>query len=121
MEWRDLDAAGHVNNAVYLSYMESARAAAYLTLTGGKRAQDLDIILARACVDFRSAASFGDTLVIEVRPGRVGQTSFTLTYRVTQRESGELVCEGESVIVCFDYATGTKKPVSGALRRALTS
>ncbi len=119
VEWRDLDAAGHVNNAVYLSYMESARIAAYFSLTGGVRAPDLDIILASASVDFRSAATFGDDLIVEVRPGKVGETSFTLAYRIVETKSTRLIAEGSSVCVAYDYAAGAKKPLSPLLRDAL--
>lgn len=119
--WRDLDAAGHVNNAVYLTYMETARMECYFALTGGSRAVDLDIILARASVDFRSAATLGDTLVVEVRPGRVGETSFVLLYTVKDKATGRLVAEGESVIVAFDYAKNAKRPLSPELRAKLAA
>lgn len=117
--WRDLDAAGHVNNAVYLTYMETARTTAYLQMRGKERAMDLDIILARASLDFRSAATMGDTLVVEMKPGRVGETSFAFTYRITDKATGRLVCEGESVQVCYDYAKQQKKPVPPELREQL--
>lgn len=117
--WRDLDAAGHVNNAVYLTYMESARTKLYLQLRGGTRAGELDIILARASVDFRSAASMGDALVVEVRPGKVGETSFVLQYTVKDKKTGRLVCEGESVQVAYDYAKQQKKPIPPEVRKAL--
>lgn len=119
VEWRDLDAAGHVNHAVYLTYMESARTAAYFALSGGKGAAQLDIILARAEVDYRSAATLHDDLAVEVRPGRVGGSSFTLHYTITQKKDGRVVVEGETVQVCYDYAKNEKKKVPEALRAKL--
>lgn len=118
--WRDLDAAGHVNNAVYLTYMESARTAAYYAMTGGQEPRDLDIILARATIDFRSPASLHEDLVVEVRPGRVGSTSFALLYDVREARTGRLVAEGESVQVAFDYAKNEKRPIADRLRAKLT-
>ena len=117
--WADLDAAGHVNNAKYVSYFETARVELYFALTGGRRAEDLDIILARTVIDHRSAASLGETLVVEVRPGRVGETSFALHYRIAEKASGRLVAEGESVQVAYDYAAQAKKALAPALRAAL--
>lgn len=119
--WRDLDAAGHVNNAVYLTYMETARTECYFALTGGSRAEDLDIILARSSVDFRSAASLGETLVVEIRPGRIGETSFVLAYALTEKATGRLVAEGESVIVAFDYVKNAKRPLAPELRAKLAA
>lgn len=118
--WRDVDAAGHVNNAVYFSYMETARAEAFLRARGaGRRWQDVDMILARAEADFRSAATFGDTLVVRTWPTRVGASSFALAYEMRDKATGRLVLEGASVQVMFDYAKQEKKPVPPELRRAL--
>ena len=117
--WHELDAAGHVNNAVYLSYFEMARTRLYMRLRGGSRWQDLDIILARTEIDYRSPAAFQETLEIRVWPGQVGRTSFGLRYEVREKETGRLVAEGASVQVCFDYAKNEKKPVPDAVRAAL--
>lgn len=119
--WRDLDAAGHVNNAVYVTYLETARTACYLAMRGAQGHQGLDIILARVAVDFRSAASMGDRLVVEIRPGRVGESSFTLHYVVREKLSGRLMCEAESVQVAYDYAKQQKKPLAPEIRAKLAS
>ncbi|HWH08684.1 MAG TPA: thioesterase family protein [Candidatus Thermoplasmatota archaeon] len=118
--WRDVDAAGHVNNAVYFSYMETARAEAFLRARGaGRRWQDVDMILARAEADFRSAATFGDTLLVRTWPTRVGGSSFALGYRILDKATGRVVLEGASVQVMYDYAQQRKKPVPEPLRAAL--
>lgn len=110
---------GHVNNARFLTYMESARVSCYFAIMGGARIEELDIILVRASVDFRSQASMGETLVVDVTPVRVGESSFALRYAVREKESGRLVAEGESVQVCYDYAAQAKKRVPERLRDAL--
>ena len=119
LRWVDLDAQGHVNNAVYLSYMEAARTEAYLRFRPGTRPEDLDIILARTTIDYRSPANLGETLVVEVNPGRVGESSFVLTYAIREKSSGRLVAEGESVQVAFDYAAQQKKRVPDDVRAKL--
>lgn len=124
--WRDLDAAGHLNNAKYFSYMEDARSIAYLRARGidtasAMRPEDLDIILAHASCDFRSAALMGETLVVRLWPTRVGNTSFSLRYEITEKVSGRTVAQGESVQVAFDYAKQEKKTLDAALRRHLES
>lgn len=119
--WRDLDAAGHVNNAVYFTYFESARAEVFLRLRGGKRWQDLDIILARTSCDYRSAATMGEVLVVKVTPTKVGSTSFGFRYEVRARTDGRLVAEGDSVQVMYDYAAGRPKAIPPELRARLES
>jgi acyl-CoA thioester hydrolase len=123
VRWADLDGAGHVNNANYFTFFETARVEAYYLAKGldprAAKVEDLDIILARTSCDFRSQAGMGDVLAVSVRPGRVGKTSFELKYEVREKSTGRLVAEGDSVQVCFDYATNEKRPVPEWLRKAL--
>lgn len=117
--WRDIDAAGHVNNAVYFSYMETARTEAFLKLRGGKGPQHVDIILARAEADFRAPAAMGDVLVVSVRPTRVGESSFAFRYEIREKTTGRLMVEGASVQVMFDYEKQQKKPIPADVKAAL--
>lgn len=123
--WRDLDAAGHVNNAVYSSYLETARVKAWFHAKGidASKVRDpigeLDIIFAHVSIEFRSQARFGETLVVSVRPGKVGTSSFQLLYDIRCKEDGRLVAEAESVQVCWDWPKQAKKPVPDDVRRRL--
>ena len=114
VRFRDTDAMGHVNNAVYLTYFESARAGYYRAVTGRVFEAATDnphsIILAHARVDYRSPAFFGETLIVECRTTWVSRSSFALEYRVSTGESprgsGRAVADGETIQVIFDYAAG---------------
>ncbi len=128
---------GHVNNAVYLTYCELARASYYEAVTGrmmlaGGEAhgvvapvasalptEDSQFILAEARLTFRSPAYFGETIGVEVRASRVGRTSFTLEYRLTAPDSpfgrARLIAVSDSVLVAFDYAAGRPIPLPEAL------
>lgn len=126
--WRDLDGAGHLNNAVMFSYLEAARVDAYYRAKGldpEKLARlpidDIDIILARVSCEFRSPAVMGELLEVATWPTHVGMTSFTLAYKVTEKTTGRLVAEGDSVQVCFDYKGQRKKAMPESLRAALTA
>jgi len=121
--WGDIDGAGHVNNARYFTYFETARVEAYFRMTGrsGSDPGELDIILASTRCDFRAQANMGDVLLVSVRPERVGETSFTLSYQISRKSDGVVVAEGESVQVCFDYEKQQKRRVPDALRAALVA
>ena len=112
--FRDTDAMGHINNAVYLTYFEAARAGYYTAVTGrsfeGIADDPVSIILAHAKVDFRSQAWYGERLLVACRTTWAGHSSFAFGYRVTadadsSRGAGRLVAEGETIQVMFDYAT----------------
>ena len=70
--FRDLDAFGHVNNAVYLTYIENARIGYARDVIGIESLEGLLMIVASVKIDFRSRANLGDTLEIGARTTRVG-------------------------------------------------
>lgn len=117
VRFSDIDGMGHVNNAVFLTYLEQARLAWF-----GRYAEDepmplRDVILARTEVDFRSPLRFGETVSIGVRPSRLGTKSFELAYEL--RAGGRLVAEARSVLVGYDYEAGSSIEVPARWRRRL--
>jgi acyl-CoA thioester hydrolase len=115
--WGDMDALGHVNNAIYARWLEQARIA-YFERLGLIGAGSVGPILARQAIDFRKPVRYPDRVTLWVSVLRIGTTSLALGYRATSSaQDGATVIEAESVIVVFDYATGTKTPVSDELRQ----
>ena len=119
--WGDMDAMGHVNNAVYFRYFETARIACFAEVGLGSIEQSDDIgpILHSASCRYRIPLTYPDTLVVGARVGEVGDDRFVMSYRGVSRRHGEVAADGESLIVTFSYATGTKARVSDALRARL--
>ena len=106
---------GHVNNAVFLTYLEEARIAFLLPLG----AEVSNMILARVEIDFRAPLRSGDKLEIGVRPTNVGSKSFELEYEVRSAEA--VAAEAKTVIVSFDYESGQSVDVPQAWREALAA
>ena len=104
VRFRDLDPMGHVNNAVFLTYIESARTRFLQHLGAVQTLDDLAIIVARIEIDFRAPVGFGEDVDISVRASRFGGKSFDLDYEL--RVDGEVVAEAKSVLVAYDYGTG---------------
>jgi len=114
--FRDTDAMGHVNNAVYLTYFEVARTAYWTAMTGDADYQRVPFILAHTTIDFRSPALVRERLEVGVRVETIGTKSFACAYRIEEAETRRLVCEGRSVQVIFDYVKNASYPVPDALR-----
>jgi len=114
--FRDTDAMGHLNNAVYVTYFEVARTAYWRALTGDLDYQKVPFILAHTTIDFRSPAFVFETLLVGIRVVRLGNRSFEFAYRVAEEASDRLVCDGRSVQVIFDYAKGESFPMPGELK-----
>jgi len=115
VRFRDLDGMGHVNNAVYSTYLEQARLAWF---GEADEMPLLDVILARTEIDFRSPLQNGEVVEIGVRPSRIGTKSFELEYEL--RAGGRVVAEAKSVLVGYDYEQAESTPVPERWRRRLS-
>jgi len=119
VRFRDLDALGHVNNAVFLTYFESARIAYWLHATRRQGLGALDMILARAEVDYRSPLGYGESVEISVGCTSLGRSSFVLEGDMHERGSARLVAESRKVLVHYDHASGRSRPLPDELRRLI--
>jgi acyl-CoA thioester hydrolase len=115
VEFRDIDVARHVNNAVYLTYLETARVRYLLHALGDDFAYELSLILARVTLDFRSPARFPETLEIGSRVARIGTKSFEMEHEIRGGD-GRLVLDASSVIVAYDHEARTSMAVPDAWR-----
>ena len=115
--YRDIDAMGHVNNAVYFSYFEFARQKYWEAAVGLESHLDIGFVMASASIDYRLPAHMRDVLEVEIRCPRIGTSSFDFAYRITR--GSELVAEGRSTQVLWDWHGGGKRVFTDALRRRI--
>jgi acyl-CoA thioester hydrolase len=120
VRFRDCDAMGHVNHAVYFTYFEQCRLTCWRERTGSPHPHTR-VIIARAECDYRSQAVFGDELDVRMTIGEVGRSSFVLKYRIEQVKDGQVVAEGATVMVAFDYEAARSMPLSAETRSLLLS
>jgi acyl-CoA thioester hydrolase len=113
--FRDLDALGHVNNAVYLSYVETARVKYLMELMEITQLTDLTVILAEITCTYHSPAFFNEQLVVQVGVSRLGTKSFDMLFLITAQD-GRKVASGRSVQVAYDYIKQTSVPLSDLFR-----
>jgi len=110
--FRDLDAFGHVNNAVYLTYIENARIGYVRDVLGIESLEGLLLIVASVKIDFRSRANLGEVLEIGSRTTRVGTKSFDLDHEIrSSSQDGRLVAEVSTTLVAFDYDADNTMPI----------
>jgi acyl-CoA thioester hydrolase len=119
VRFRDLDALGHVNNAVYLTYMESARIAYWLQVTGRPDLAGMDMILARAEVDFRAPLGYGDRIEVGVRCASMKRSSLVLEHQIVRVPDGLVVADARKVLVHYDYAAGRSTALPPELRQRI--
>lgn len=116
---RDTDGLGHVNNGVYLTWLEEVRTRYVYDRRGLARLDEVDFILASARLDFRSPVFLHETVDLWCSPARVGRRSWDLAYEGRARRDGRLVVEASTVQVHFDYAVRKSVPLPAGWRALL--
>ena len=109
--FRDLDAMGHVNNAVYFTYFEHGRLNFFKQRFDMFEPSELAFfILAHAGCDFKIPLTLYDRISLQVWVSKIGTKSFDFSYKLVNRSDESIVyAKGESVQVSYDY--DQKKPV----------
>jgi acyl-CoA thioester hydrolase len=122
VRFRDLDAMGHVNNAVYFTYFEEGRKYFFYHLYNVSDPSGFEFILARISCDFMKPVNLACTPVLRLWVKEIGRKSFNLGYQLMDEKDETVVyARGESVQVCYDYKTQKSMEVSEALREKLTA
>jgi acyl-CoA thioester hydrolase len=121
IRFADIDAMGHVNNAVYFTYFEQARMHFFSQLVDEHWDwNEHGILVARNEVDYKMPIFLHDKVEIVVYCKHIGSKSITLAYEVKkQTSSGEVVCSvGASVVVCFNHKSNKTAEVPAQWREA---
>jgi acyl-CoA thioester hydrolase len=119
VRFRDLDPMGHVNNAVFLTYLEQARVAFFSEMGAATGLEDMNMIVARVEIDFKAPVRLGQEVEVSVRASRFGTKSFDLDYEL--RVEGELVAVAKSIQVAYDYKRREPVPVPAEWREKLSA
>ena len=126
--FRDLDAMGHVNNAVYFSYFEQARTRYWLSLLGEHDFHDfrmIGFIVVHAECDYASAGEMGDRLLVGCRVSEIRRSSFVFDYRIVTGDlrgsdsESRLVATGKTVQALYDWNTKKTVNFSEELRKKI--
>ena len=114
IRWRDVDLYGHVNNAVYLTYLEEARDRWVETTLPGT-----NFVIVRIAIDYRRELSLEDEdVVVSCRGVGYGTSSIRTAEQVIAK-AGWVAAEAESVIVAHDEAARQARPLTDAERALL--
>ncbi len=105
IRFADIDALGHVNNAIYLTYFEIARSAYWAEIIEWDW-KLLGIIIRKSVVDYLKPITLSDKVYAYVRTSKIGNSSFELEYVLVRNINGieEICTTGQTLCVSFDYA-----------------
>lgn len=112
LRFADLDAMGHVNNAVTLTLLETGRLLFCHEVLGVERVEEIDFILAEARVRYRLPILLRDRVRLRMHVTDVTRSSFRFVYTLFDPRDGRVFTEAETVQVAYDYAAGRPRPLS---------
>jgi acyl-CoA thioester hydrolase len=117
VRWRDIDALGHVNNAVFLTYLETGRDRFFHALVGDTF---LDLVLVRLEIDFKAEIPMGtDEVLVTCQATEIGRTSMRTMEQILL-PGGALAAQSHTVIVARDETTRSSRPWTDEERAILT-
>lgn len=106
IRFRDLDSYGHVNNAVYLTYLEEGRILFFRDLVGSNWDWDRHgILLVKHEINYKIPLMLNDEAELELAVTKMGTKSFEITFKITKIFNGQpvLTTLGSTTAVCFDH------------------
>ncbi len=116
LRWSDMDAFGHVNNAMYFTYFEQVRVDWLRTLGVGH-----GLVLANASCTFLKPLVFPAEINVALYAGQVGNSSLDSYFTIRlATDANDLYTLGHGTIVWFDHASGCSVPIPETVRQQLT-
>jgi len=118
VQFRDIDVMGHVNNATYLQYMETARVELARRLGQVREGVRPGFIIASARCEFKKPIRDERRITVSVWVSRIGDRSWDLDYYIRGPRKAEYAI-GRTTQVAYDYKTRSAVQISGKLKREL--
>jgi acyl-CoA thioester hydrolase len=121
VRFRDLDAIGHVNNAVFFTYFEEGRKHFSQKVFEVSEVSDFNFIMAHIQCDFIKPIQFNDRVILQMWVKDIGTKSFSFEYRLVDFFDEAMVyATGKSIQVCYDYQKNRSIEVPEKMRERLT-
>lgn len=121
VRFNECDGLGHVNNAVYYIYMETARMELFQMLDPEMDLKDWKLIVASTSCEYKAQASFAQWLKVTTEVERIGKSSFTVLHRISDLKSDREIAVGRAVMVHYNYHEQKSVPLTPEMKSALQS
>jgi acyl-CoA thioester hydrolase len=122
VRYRDLDPQGHVNNAVYLTYLESARLGYYqaVGIWSPNSGAQTGMVVAHIEIDYLASILLGQSIRVGLRLENLGIKSLTLAFIIEDVSTKKPIARGKSVMVAYDNQRDTSIPIPPAWREKIS-
>ncbi len=107
LRFADLDAYGHVNNATYFTYLETARTKLFYNMFVQFMSQSLLFLVVKAECEYKLPIEMQDEVIVTLEMTRIGHSSFDIDYEL-HNGNGKVFGLAKTVMICYDGIS--KKP-----------
>ena len=122
VRWGDMDSFQHVNNAIYLRYLEEARVQWLASIAGISLTDHIAPVLVASQLNYRKPIEWPAEIVVELFVEKLGNSSLTMGHRMlSAADSTVLYSDGSVVMVWIDAQTGKSVPLPEPVQIACTS
>ncbi len=119
VRFNDLDGLGHVNNAIYLTFLEHARMRFFTEIAGSESEKDFPFILAHAALDYKNPIKMGSQIEVRMWTSRIGGKSWDFDYEIRDRDKPMVYATGKTVQVAYDYVLEKSDILEGELKELI--
>ncbi len=121
IRWGDMDAMGHVNNAVFFRYMEQARIEWYSHIGRGRKA-GVETVVVHCYCTYYAPLTYPGEIEVKTYAGSPGRSSFDIVQEIRRSDDPETLCAiGGAKVVWVDQTTGKSTPLPDAIRALMTA
>jgi acyl-CoA thioester hydrolase len=115
VRFNDIDGMGHVNNALYLTYLEHCRMRFFTQVAGSSSERDFPFILAHAALDYKVPMKINAKPQVKMWTSRIGGKSWDFDYEIKDAGTGIIYATGKTVQVAYDYQLEKSDQLEGKL------
>jgi len=117
----DIDEQNHVNNTVYLRWIQDVATAHWKSLAGAEAQAAIGWVVLRHEIDYRSPASLGNEILLRTWVGKASRLKFERFTEIHRRIDKQLLAQARTLWVPVDVRTGKPTRVSAELRRQFST
>ena len=120
MRFSDIDMLGHLNNNVYLQFMDLGKSRYFMSvMPGGVDFKHINVVVVNISCDFHAPTYLSEPIAVLTQVTFISEHSFSMEQRIVNTATGEVKCVGRTVMAGFDPATATSAPIDPAWVAAL--
>lgn len=102
----DIDGQNHVNNTVYLRWVQEVAAAHWQTIASSEAQEEIGWVVLRHEIDYKAPACLGDDVVLRTWVGKATRLIFERFTEISRHKDGQLLSKARTLWCPINAQTG---------------